>query len=322
MKRPADVLSYVFDRLRLQGIFVSEWQTTTPWAIQGEQESCALLHYMIQGDAVIQMEGREPVTLHEGDLAMFPRGQGHSIGDALNSKPQELKDLLPERSAEKFSVLQFGGGGRKNQMLCAGLHFEADSVRLIYQLLPPLMIISAAQIETEPLLSHTLDGVKSELKVYGEGRNVVLVHGFELVYVLGLRVAMRDAGRFSRFSIALQHQGIGQALMAMHEDFARQWTLDSLAEEAGVSRSSFARTFKELVGETPRQHLVRHRLAEAQRLLNTTSLPLSDIAERIGYESVVGLHLAFNNHFGIPPGAYRKQHRTPLEVKPEATRQP
>ncbi|MFT3859672.1 MAG: AraC family transcriptional regulator [Aquabacterium sp.] len=316
MKRQADVLSYVFDRLRLEGVFVSEWQTSKPWAIQGEQESCALLHYMIQGDAVIQMEGREPVMLHEGDLAMFPRGQGHAIGDHIRSTPTELKNLLPERSAEKFSTLKFGGGGEKGRMLCAGLHFETDSVRLLYQLLPPMMVVRAAEIETEPLLAHTLDGLKSELKVYGEGRNFVLVRGFELVYVLGLRVAMRDAERQGRFPVALYHPGIGQALVAMHEDFARQWTLDTLAEEAGISRSAFARTFKELVGETPKQHLMRRRLAEAQRLLSATPLPLADIAERIGYDSVVGLHLAFNNHFGTTPGAYRKQQR-PASAVPE-----
>jgi AraC family transcriptional activator of mtrCDE len=309
MNKFPNVFTDVFDRLRLRGVFVSEWALSTPWGIAGQQESCALIHFMVKGTAFVTTAGGTPVQVGPGDLVMFPRGESHTIGDAPDSEALPLESLLPEREIERFSPIRIGGGGggSDGQMLCAGLHFEAEGPLSLYELLPSMLIISAEEINSEPLLAHMLDGLTSELTVYGKGRNIVLVRGFELVYVLALRVALRDAGALGKFSVAMQHRGIGSSLLAMHKDYAQQWTVDSLARHAGLSRSAFAKTFKEIVGETPRQHLIGRRLTAAQHLLSTTNLPLSRIAEKIGYESPVGLHLAFSNAFGITPGAFRKQ---------------
>lgn len=310
MSNKSDVLSHVFDPLRLNGVFVSQWEVSSPWAIQGAQESCALLHYMERGNASISIDGEDPIMLHEGDLAVFPSGKGHVIGDSPHSTPLRLESLLPERNAEKFSPVRIGGGGKSGRMLCAGLRFEADSAYPLYRLLPPVLVIRAEQIKSEPLLAHALNGLTSEIGVYNEGRHVVLLRGLELVYVLGMRLALRDSDSLGRFSVALRNPGIGNALLALHENFEHPWTLESLAKHAGMSRSAFAQCFKQLVGETPARYLMRRRLNEGRRLLSTTTLSIDSIAERIGYESAVGLHLAFSNYYGITPGAFRKGNYT------------
>jgi len=79
-----------------------------------------------------------------------------------------------------------------------------------------------------------------------------------------------------------------------------------------MSRSAFAQTFKQLIGEAPARHLMRRRLAEARRLLGTTTLSQEHIARKVGYERAVGLHLAFKRLYGVAPEAVR--HRKQTEV--------
>ncbi len=309
MNKSADVLADVFDRLRLRGVFVSEWALSAPWAITGQQESCALIHFMVQGTAFVTPQGGTPVEVGTGDLVLLPRGDSHTIGDSPTTEARSLESLLPEREIERFSPIAVGGGGAPGQMLCAGLHFEAEGALSLYQLLPSMLVLNAEEIASEPLLAHMLEGLTSELTVYGKGRNVVLVRGFELVYVLALRVALRANGALGKFSAAMQHRGIASSLLAMHNDYAQRWTVDSLARHAGLSRSAFTKSFKDIVGESPRQYLITRRLAAAQHLLSTTTLPLGAIAEKIGYDSPVGLHLAFTSGVGVTPGAFRKGKR-------------
>ncbi|XKK64402.1 AraC family transcriptional regulator [Streptomyces sp. ARC32] len=109
---------------------------------------------------------------------------------------------------------------------------------------------------------------------------------------------------------ALHHPGISKALTAIHGSYRTPWTVESLAREAGLSRSVFAQLFRELVGQPPMRHLTLRRLQEARRQLAETSVPLQEIARLIGYGSQVGFHLAFRKEYAMTPGEYRNRNRT------------
>ncbi|MFF8838815.1 helix-turn-helix transcriptional regulator [Streptomyces sp. NPDC015130] len=93
--------------------------------------------------------------------------------------------------------------------------------------------------------------------------------------------------------------------MTIATRFAEPWRIDSLAREAGMSRSAFAAAFRELVGESPARYLAARRMQEAVRLLTETSLPQSALPARIGYRSAEGFHVAFRKCYGVTPGEYR-----------------
>ncbi|WP_372470242.1 helix-turn-helix transcriptional regulator [Streptomyces hydrogenans] len=92
--------------------------------------------------------------------------------------------------------------------------------------------------------------------------------------------------------------------------------MDTLAREAGMSRSSFTAAFREAVGTSPARHLTARRIREAARLLAETGLPQSAVPARVGYRSRVGFHLAFRTAYGTTPGEYRaaspRRDRRPL----------
>jgi AraC-like DNA-binding protein len=79
----------------------------------------------------------------------------------------------------------------------------------------------------------------------------------------------------------------------MHSNPARNWTVDDLAKDVGMSRSSFALKFKETVGSTPMEYLTRWRMLLAgDRLLNTGEAILP-IAISLGYDSESSFGRAF-----------------------------
>ncbi|MET9953059.1 AraC family transcriptional regulator [Streptomyces sp. NPDC006339] len=126
-----------------------------------------------------------------------------------------------------------------------------------------------------------------------------------MALVLALRPLLRELADNPDSLPVLRHPGISRALVVIATRFAEPWTIDSLAREAGMSRSAFTAAFRDLVGESPARHLTGRRMQEAARLLTETTLPQSCVPERVGYQSAVGFHLAFRKWFGMTPGEYR-----------------
>lgn len=90
---------------------------------------------------------------------------------------------------------------------------------------------------------------------------------------------------------ALANPRIAKTLVAMHSDAAKPWTLEALAEEAGMSRTTFVNQFKQLMQISPGKYLENLRLAMAQRLV-ANGLGLKQVAHKTGYASASTLSRA------------------------------
>ena len=104
---------------------------------------------------------------------------------------------------------------------------------------------------------------------------------------------------------AVRSPNTARALACIHEAPARPWTIDTLAEEAGLSRSTFARQFLASVGEAPHSYLTRWRMGIAAQLLQDTDLRLTEIARRVGYFSEFSFSRAFKKACGVAPSQLR-----------------
>ncbi len=122
----------------------------------------------------------------------------------------------------------------------------------------------------------------------------------EVVVIRLLRHAV-GSGAVRRGLIAgLAHPNLAQALVAIHEDPARQWRLESLAEVAGMSRTQFAVRFKKVMGETPGSYLSNWRLALAKLDLEA-GRSLKSIAGRVGFASPAALSRAYQRRYNELP---------------------
>lgn len=100
-----------------------------------------------------------------------------------------------------------------------------------------------------------------------------------------------------------------RCLELMRERLSEDISLEELAAEARLSPFHFARMFKQSVGVPPRVHLTQLRMEKARDLLETTDLPITEIAEEVGYSSNQVLARVFMKHHRMSPSEYRRAAR-------------
>jgi AraC-like DNA-binding protein len=104
------------------------------------------------------------------------------------------------------------------------------------------------------------------------------------------------------WAAALADRSISSALHAIHSAPAHPWTVQSFADEAGLSRAAFARRFTAATRQPPLNYLTWWRLTTAASLLRETDASLEHVANRVGYSSQFALANAFKRRAGtVPP---------------------
>ena len=96
-----------------------------------------------------------------------------------------------------------------------------------------------------------------------------------------------------------------RAVEYIRDHLAEDLSLDAIAAEAGMGTDRFARAFKAALGKSPLQFVISERMAAAQVLLSTTTLPIVEIAYRVGYEDTSRFTAHFKARLGITPGRFR-----------------
>ena len=83
-------------------------------------------------------------------------------------------------------------------------------------------------------------------------------------------------------------------------------SIGDLAARALMSQRTFARRFRAVIGATPHAWVLTQRLDRAEELLETTDLPVEEVARRVGYRTATVLREQFVKRRGVPPRAYRR----------------
>lgn len=148
------------------------------------------------------------------------------------------------------------------------------------------------------------------------------------LHILRLRYGTKIANQVARRMVVSPHRQGGQAQYIQQpvrdistiDHFAKvlDWTMqnldkplsiDTLAERALMTRRTFTRRFRQVMGMTVVEWLRNQRLVLAQKLLETTDSPIDLIAERAGFGTSASLRQHFNHTFKISPSNYRREFR-------------
>jgi AraC family transcriptional activator FtrA len=142
-------------------------------------------------------------------------------------------------------------------------------------------------------------------------------HGAEVANMVARRMVVpphRDGGQaqFVHHPVTSELAGDGDlhdvlAWMTVHLD--EPLAVEDLARRAHMSPRTFARRFKAVTGATPHRWLLDQRLLLAQRLLETTDLPIERIAVEAGFGAAVTLRQHFHRWAATSPAAYRRTFR-------------
>lgn len=99
---------------------------------------------------------------------------------------------------------------------------------------------------------------------------------------------------------------IALIMQTLNARLSERFSVEDMAQLAGMSASSFHRAFREVTDDTPLQYLKKVRLSRASTLMASENYRVSTAAAAVGYESAAQFSRDFKSHFGLPPGDVRK----------------
>jgi AraC-like DNA-binding protein len=307
-ERALDVLSDVLGLLRLRGQVYCRIHLTAPWGLSFTSEQ-AQFHVVERGAFLLQPEGsRETLTVSEGDLVLLPHGRGHRLLSAPDIKAVPIKVAVGGHREGPLTPVTYGGGGAPTDLVCGRFGFDLRLAGSILAGLPPVLHVPGSRGRPVEWLDLTVRFLRAEARSATPGRNVALARLVDLLFVEAIRhwLATSDA-RPTGWIGALRDPRIGAALVRMHAEPQRDWDMESLAAEVGMSRSSFAQHFADLVGEPPSKYLTRWRMYLAARLLRVPGTTMAQVADRVGYDSEAAFSRVFKRYMRVAPAAFRDE---------------
>ncbi|WP_342755383.1 AraC family transcriptional regulator [Pantoea sp. MBD-2R] len=301
-----DPLDDVFAAMRLQSALYSRLLPLAPWGVSFIKSASLRFGFVVSGQCWLLAEGQQqPVKLQQGDGFLVQPDTLFSLVDHPASPTRWCEDVFAECAGKNLS---FGGEGEAADILCGYFTFDRAGAEPLLSLLPSVVIIPADATRS-PLLEATLKLLALETVEQHLGSRVVISRLADVMFVQAIRAHCLREQTHQGWIAALADARLCEVVKRIHQDIARPWSLQMLAREAGMSRSSFAVHFKAVTGETPGDYLTHWRMYRTRCLLRHPSLTLSEIAGRVGYDSAMTLGRAFRRFAGITPGEYRQQIR-------------
>jgi AraC-like DNA-binding protein len=234
------------------------------------RDALGQLHLVRRGTVVVHHAAGKPVTITEPSLLLYPRPCAH-----------------------RFVI----DGPEGADLACADLGFEAGAQHPLVAALPDVLCLPLDQLgSARPLLDLLFEEAFDQRC----GRGEVLARLFELVLIQVLRHQMEVQHGQAGLMSGLAHPRLRRAITAMHERPGEAWTLETLAGVAGMSRSSFAETFRNAVGCTAGDYLQRWRILLVQKGLRSGKA-LKLLVGDVGYASESALSRAFKAQLDVAP---------------------
>lgn len=304
----ADPLGEVLYFLRMSSTFYSRCEFSAPWGLELPAfEDTMMFHVVTSGRCWLEVEGAEDVLLQPGDLALVPHAQGHRVASEPGYPGRKLFDLPSELISERFEILRQGGGGAPTGLICGTVRFDHPAARRLIDVLPKVISIDSSAFPDMGWVQSTLRFIAAEARELRPGGETVITRLADILVIQAIRAWIeRDPAAQTGWLGALQDRQIGRAIMLIHRDPARDWTVAALASEVAMSRSAFAARFTELVGESPMYYVTRWRMLLAETWLREDGATVGEIAGRLGYRSEAAFSRAFKRIWGLPPGAIRR----------------
>jgi AraC-like DNA-binding protein len=254
------------------------------------------------------------VRLEAGDVLVVPHGDPYMMASA----PGLRSDLPPDAVLEYFKhmataaapieVTEGGGGPERAHVVCGFLGCDIRPFNPVLEALPRALVLHRRRkAGADDRLSQLVEIALAESRDRQSGTRCVLLHLSELLFVEVVRRYLDSlTSKQTGWLAGLRDPIAGHALALLHSRPADTWSLDRLAREVGVSRSSLAEHFTELIGQPPMRYLTRWRIQLACRLLSDDAAKVSTVALDVGYQSEAAFSRAFKALVGTSPANWRR----------------
>ncbi len=274
-----------------------------PWSLRFTPHEGIRCYAVISGACwLIAERAGDPIRLTTGDCVLLSRAQTFCLASDTS--------LAPDDAVTGFSQAREGGvatinGGGEFTGIGGFLDFDGKHAGVLLALLPA--VVHIRKESDKATLRSSMGMMMRELREPQPGGSLVAQHLGHMMLVLALRLHLAEGTKAGvGWLFALADKQMGAAITAMHGDPAHRWTLQSLSGRANMSRSTFAKKFKETVGEPPMEYLVRWRMMLAGDRLAKSGDSIATIAYSFGYASDSAFSAAFKRVMGRSPRQYAR----------------
>jgi pimeloyl-ACP methyl ester carboxylesterase/AraC-like DNA-binding protein len=308
----ADVVSDILSSLRLTGGVVIDAEMRGDWCMMSQftNEHCAPFfpvpgkligyHYVRSGRIFAQLDGGAPVAVEQGCVLLMPRNDPHLLCSRAGLPPVDAGELV-EITESGLQRIIVNGEGPVTQIYCGYLGVQASHHPMLDSL-PPMLVLDVHSSQ-ERWLESSMRFVAEQEPSAG-----LVARLAELFFAEAIRTYIAALPESEGGWLAgLRDPAVAKALSLIHQRYAEDLEVESLAREVGVSRSVLGERFAELLGEPPMRYCARWRMRMAANMLREGKQNTANIAYAVGFNSEAAFNRAFKREYGVPPATWRKQ---------------
>src|SRR5689334_21558383 len=317
-----DVLDEILSSLRLTGGVVIDAEFTGDYSVGAEftpnhcapwfptPETLISYHYVRSGRTIAQVDGMPPAVLDPGSIVILPRNDPHVLASRADLPPADVSKIswVTEEGVHRVTS---GTPGERTQVWCGFLGAVDAAEHPLIEALPPMLTLHVGERQAEWL--------ESSLRFLSESRpsSEIVARLAELFLAQAIREYVDKLPESSKGWLrGITDPAVSKALTIIHNHYAEDLDVETLAREAGVSRTVLGERFAELIGESPMRYCARWRMRMACNMLRDGRQNTASIAHAVGFSSEASFNRAFKREYGMPPAAWRK--RVELEREADA----
>ena len=308
-----DVLDEILSSLRLTGGVVIDGQFSGEYCVRAEftPNHCApwfampktliSYHYVRSGRTTAVVEGFPPIRLEPGSIVILPRNNAHLLASGAGVRPADVTEIswITEQGLHRVET---GTEGDKTEVWCGFLGADESSSHPLLEALPPILTLNVTGQEAQWL--------ESSLRFLSEGQPSpeIVARLAELFVAQAIREYVNHLPESSKGWLrGLTDPAVSKALSIIHNRYAEELDVETLAREAGVSRTILGERFGELLDESPMRYCARWRMRVACNLLRDGRQNTANVAHAVGFGSEAAFNRAFKREFGIPPATWKRE---------------
>jgi len=255
-----------------------------------------MFHFVMQGNGILRGPEGEEYPLERFYLAVVPSGIRHALECGIDVQSERIIDAPPTGEG----VVRLVAGTQVSAELrvaCGAVNVTyGDSLGLFHR----LREIIVADLSGYPQVRLAFEGILAEQGGATEGSATLTKALMTQCIVYLLRYLTEQSDGRLPWLPGLEDPNLSRAVDVIFEHPEAPHMVDSLADEAIMSRSVFAERFRETFGSTPISFLHDMRLRKAaEQLLQKGSTSIKQVAHLVGFNSRSHFSRAFKDHFGV-----------------------
>ena len=273
------------------------------WRMRLPGPSAAMMHFVLKGHGTVSDAKGNDLPVGPYWLAVVPAGVQHD----LQTRGTTSNELRIDSAPPPNTVPNLVAGSSDDVDLLVACGITRVRYGESLGLFDYLRDVLTVDLSESPEALAAFRGILAEQSKPGPGTEAMTSALMFQCLVHLLRRLTEAADCPLPWLSALEDRRLARAMDRILENPGGVHTVESLADEAGMSRSTFAERFAVSFGRPP-MALVHHvRMQRAAHLLKRGDLSINEVADRVGFSSRSHFSRVFKTHTGTGPAAYRAQ---------------